>query len=141
MINFFKKENTKQIDNKIVLVCCLFIHAAKMDEKYTEKEKQIISKALQNLYSKNEKEIISIMEESEIKEKKANDFLNFTKEIKNYDKNFRLKIIEILWKIIYSDEISDMYESNLMRRLSALLYIDDKESGEIKKKITEKLKQ
>ena len=134
MILFFKK---KQIENedKITLVCSLLIHAAKIDEKYTEKEKKIILSALTQLYNKNEDELIKVLEQAEKLENQSNQILKFTKAVKDYDKNFRLKVIEIMWKIIYSDGVSDIYESNLMRRLSSLLYISDRENGEIKKKL------
>lgn len=137
MINFFKKKTKKnKNDNaKMILVCSLFIHAAKIDQQYTEKEVKIIKKAMAELYPYNNDEISMILSEAEKKERQSNQILEFTKEIKNYDKSFRLKVIENLWKIIYSDEISDMYESNLMRRLAKLLYVNDKEIGELKLKI------
>jgi len=139
MINFFnKKKNDKEITNKdyqIVLTCALFIHAARMDENYTKHEKNIIIKALGNLFKKSENELELILKEAEKKENESNHILEFTREIKNYDKEFRLKIIKVLWQIIYSDNHSDMYETNLMRRLNGLLYITDKESGEIKNSI------
>ena len=112
-----------------------------MDENYTEQEKNIILKALLNLYSKSENELKLILNEAEKKENDSNHILEFTREIKNYDKEFRLKIIKILWQIIYSDNHSDMYESNLMRRLNGLLYITDKESGEIKNSILKSKKE
>ena len=134
MILFFKK---KQIENedKITLVCSLLVHAAKIDENYTEKEKKIILSALTQLYNKNEDELIKVLEQAEKLENQSNQILKFTKAVKDYDKNFRLKVLEIMWKIIYSDGVSDIYESNLMRRLSSLLYISDRENGEIKKKL------
>jgi uncharacterized tellurite resistance protein B-like protein len=139
MINFFNKEKKEKKKNnkdyQIVLTCSLFIHAAKMDENYTVHEKSIIIKALSSLFKKNEDELDLIIKEAEKKESESNHILEFTREIKNYDKEFRLKIIKILWQIIYSDGHSDMYESNLMRRLSGLLYVTDKESGEIKESI------
>ena len=144
MITFFKQKKDKENknpDNKIILICCLFIHAAKMDENYTEKEKIIITKALFDLFKKNESELEIILKQAEQKEKESNQILEFTKEIKNYDKNFRLQIIKVLWKIIYSDGNSDMFESNLMRRLNALLYVSDKESGEIKESILKNLRK
>ena len=107
----------------LILVCALLIHAAKLDENYTEKEKQIIMKTLTEISNKKNDEIAILFEEAEKKENESNQILEFTKEIKNSDKKFRLKIIEVLWKIIYSDGVSDIYESNLMRRLSALLYV------------------
>ena len=124
-----------------MLTYCLFIHAAKMDENYTKNEKNIILKALHSLYNKTNDELELILKESEKKENDSNHILEFTREIKNYDKEFRLKIIKILWQIIYSDNHSDMYESNLMRRLNGLLYITDKESGEIKNSILKSKKE
>ena len=132
MILFFKKKQTENKD-KITLVCSLLVHAAKIDENYTEKEKKIILSALTQLYNKNEDELIKVLEQAEKLENQSNQILKFTKAVKDYDKNFRLKVLEIMWKIIYSDGVSDIYESNLMRRLSSLLYISDRENGEIKK--------
>ena len=138
MIKIFKKKNNEidtNNDNKLILTCCLLIHAAKIDEIYTEKEKTIIIKALSNLFEENNEKLQIILDKAEIKEKESNQILDFTREIKNYDKNFRLKVIEELWKIVYSDGVADMYESNLMRRLNGLFYVSDKEAGEIKEKI------
>ena len=120
---------------KSVLDCSLLVHAAKMDENYTEKEKLIILKSLSEIYKKKEDELKKILKEAEKKESEANQILEFTREIKNSDIDFRKKIIKIIWKIIYSDEKADMYEANLMRRLSSLLYISDRECGEIKSEI------
>ena len=134
MILFFKKKQIEDED-KITLVCSLLVHAAKIDENYTKKEKKIILSALTQLYNKNEDELIKVLEQAEKLENQSNQILKFTKAVKDYDKNFRLKVLEIMWKIIYSDGVSDIYESNLMRRLSSLLYISDRENGEIKKKL------
>ena len=134
MILFFKKKQIEDED-KITLVCSLLVHAARIDENYTEKEKKIILSALTQLYNKNEDELIKVLEQAEKLENQSNQILKFTKAVKDYDKNFRLKILETMWKIIYSDGVSDIYESNLMRRLSSLLYISDRENGEIKKKL------
>ena len=134
MILFFKKKQIEDED-KITLVCSLLVHAARIDENYTEKEKKIILSALTQLYNKNEDELIKVLEQAEKLENQSNQILKFTKAVKDYDKNFRLKVLEIMWKIIYSDGVSDIYESNLMRRLSSLLYISDRENGEIKKKM------
>ena len=134
MILFLKKKQIEDED-KITLVCSLLVHAAKIDENYTEKEKKIILSALTQLYNKNEDELIKVLEQAEKLENQSNQILKFTKAVKDYDKNFRLKVLEIMWKIIYSDGVSDIYESNLMRRLSSLLYISDRENGEIKKKL------
>ena len=138
MILFFKKKQTENND-KITLVCSLLVHAAKIDENYTEKEKKIILSALAQLYNKNEDELIEVLAQAEKLEDQSNQILKFTKAVKDYDKKFRLKVLETIWKIIYSDGVSDIYESNLMRRLSSLLYISDRENGEIKKNLIVKL--
>ena len=122
-------------EKNLILICALFVHAAKMDENYTDKEKSIILKALSEISNKKESDLKIVLEEAERKENQSNQILEFTKEVKNYEKNFRLKILEVLWKIIYSDGVSDMYESSLMRRLSGLLYVSDKETGNIKQTI------
>ena len=136
VINIFKKK-TKDVKNEknLILICALFVHAAKMDENYTDNEKSIILKALSEISDKKESEFKTILKEAEKKESQSNQILEFTKEIKSSEKNFRLKILEILWKIIYSDGVSDMYETTLMRRLSGLLYVSDKEAGDIKQSI------
>ena len=122
-------------EKNLILICALFVHAAKMDENYTDKEKSIILKALSEISNKKESDLKIVLEEAERKENQSNQILEFTKEVKNSEKNFRLKILEVLWKIIYSDGVSDMYESTLMRRLSGLLYVSDKETGDIKQSI------
>ena len=133
VINIFKKK-TKDVksEKNLVLICALFVHAAKMDENYTDKEKSIILKALSEISGKKENELKIILKKAEKKESQSNQILEFTKEVKNSEKNFRLKILEVLWKIIYSDGVSDMYESSLMRKLTGLLYITNKEAGDIK---------
>ena len=136
MINFFKKKDTKN-ENKIDLIsktASLLIHAAKIDENYTEKEKSIIKKTLISLGVKEEN-LSELIETAEKNEKDSNQILDFTKEIKRSDDKFKTQIVECLWKIIYSDKNSDIYESNLMRRLSGLLYLDNKLAGDIKEKI------
>ena len=133
---FFKKKE-KNINNKDVLVAALLIHAAKIDENYTDNEKKIIKKALISLNEITADEATILLENAE-KEKESNQIVEFTKEIKNNPINFRMKIIEILWKIVYSDGSSDDYESNLIRRVCGLLYISDKESGMIKLKVKNK---
>ena len=138
MFNFFKKKTkeTEKIDI-ISKTASLLIHAAKIDENYTNKEKLIIEKTLIELGVEKEK-LAQIMINAEENEKNSNQILYFTKDIKNTEENFKIKIIESLWKIIYSDESSDMYESNLMRRVAGLLYVSDKDSNEIKEKIKKK---
>ena len=138
--NIFKnKNNNVKNEKNLVLICALFVHAAKMDENYTDKEKLIILKALSEISDKNRSDLKNILKEAEIKENKSNQILEFTKEIKNLEISFRLKILEILWKIIYSDGVSDMYESTLMRRINGLLYINDKDAGNIKQLVTKNI--
>tara|TARA_B100000029_G_scaffold310407_1_gene302929 strand:- start:129 stop:545 length:417 start_codon:yes stop_codon:yes gene_type:complete len=131
---FFNKKNKSDDSEDIVLITALLIHAAKMDENYTVDEKKIIEKTLSQLTKKNSDEISQIIMLAEKKESESNHILNFTKEIKKKDINFRKDIVDALWQIILSDGKSDMYESNLIRRVCGLLYISDKESGDIKLK-------
>ena len=135
MLNFFKKKNKdpEKIDI-LSKTASLLIHAAKIDQNYTNKEKLIIERTLIDLGADKEK-INQLMQNAEKNEKNSNQILDFTKDIKRTDQNFKIKIIESLWKIIYSDNASDMYETNLMRRLSGLLYLDNKLVGDIKEKI------
>ena len=135
MFNFLKKktEKPKKIDI-ISKTASLLIHAAKIDENYTNKEKMIIERTIVELGADKEK-LSQLMLNVEENEKNSNQILDFTKDIKYTDQNFKIKIIESLWKIIFSDNTSDMYESNLMRRLSGLLYLDNKLVGDIKEKI------
>ena len=138
--NLFKK---KTVDNKIdksVLVAALLIHAAKIDEHYDEHEKNIIIKALVDLDNINESRAKEIVELAEEKEKESNQIVEYTREIKKGSIDFKLKIIEILWKIVYSDGLNDNYESNLIRRVCGLLYISDKDSGTIKLKVKNSIK-
>ena len=135
MLNFFKKKNKDPEEIDILSkTASLLIHAAKIDQNYTNKEKFIIERTLIELGADKEK-INQLMQNAEKNEKNSNQILDFTKDIKNTDQNFKIKIIESLWKIIYSDSASDMYETNLMRRLSGLLYLDNKLVGDIKEKI------
>ena len=139
MFNFFKKKTkeTEKIDI-ISKTASLLIHAAKIDENYTNNEKIIIEKTLVELGADKEK-LNEIIKHAEENEKNSNQILDFTKDIKSTDQNFKIKLIESLWKIIYSDKASDIYESNLMRRLSGLLYLDNKMVGDIKEKIKKNL--
>ena len=129
-----KKNNEKKQDNNI-LIAALLIHAAKIDNNYTNVEKEIIKKALINLSLIESNNSEKLLIEAEIKERDSNQIIEFTREIKKNSMEFRLKILEILWKIIYSDGASDNYESNLIRRICGLLYISDKDSGKIKLKV------
>ena len=139
MFNIFKTKETKKDSNQpsIIAVACLLIHSAKIDENYTDKEKKIIKKALIEMGAKVNV-IDKIMEEAEEKEKDSNQILDFTREIKNNIEEDKKIIIEALWDIIYSDADADMYETNLMRRLSGLLYLDPKVVGDIKEKVRQK---
>ena len=142
MFKLFKKKNSiDNIQNNNELLSkttSLLIYAAKIDENYTNKEKEIIKKTLIELGAKHS-EADQIITNAEINEEKSNQILDFTKEIKNAGYEFKIKIIETLWSIIYSNNEADMYETNLMRRLSGLLYIDNKTMGDIKEKIKKKL--
>ena len=141
MFKFFKnndsKNNTKNDNQLLSKTVSLFIHAAKIDENYTDKEKVIIKKTLIEL-GVEESKADQIMLTAEINEEKSNQILDFTREIKNADNEFKIKITETLWSIIYSNKEADMYESNLMRRLSGLLYLDNKMMGQIKEKVKKK---
>ena len=141
MINFFKNkepdiENNEKSYSKIA---ALLIHAAKIDENYEDKEKEIIKKTLIELGAKNSDVDKLIIEASAIEEN-SNQILDFTREVKNAPNADKIKIIESLWKIIYSNHNADMYEANLMRRLGGLLYIDAKTMGDLKTKIKKELK-
>ena len=132
---FFEKKNKKNINNKNILITALLIHAAKIDDNYTDVEKEIIKKALIELNNINSDQAENLIKFAEKKEEESNQIVEFTREIKKYSMEFRLKIIEILWKIVYSDGTSDDYESNLIRRICGLLYISDKDNGIIKTKV------
>jgi len=138
--NFFKKEKKFQPDNNDILIISLLIHAAKIDENYTDLEKKIIIKAAINLYKIDVNEAEKLLKLAEEKEAKSNQIVEFTKEIKKYSMEFRLKIIEIIWKIVYSDGTNDDYESNLIRRICGLLYVSDKDNGIIKTKVKDFIK-
>ena len=133
--NFFKKNVEKNQDNKNVLIIALLIHAAKIDENYTENEKKIIKKVIIDLNKISSNQADELLKLAEKKEEESNQIIEFTKEIKKYSMEFRLKIVEIIWKIVYSDGTSDDYESNLIRRICGLLYISDKDNGIIKAKV------
>ena len=135
---FFKKDSTETEKNFLVKTCALLIHAAKIDENYTEKEEEIIKKTLLELGAKKETVTQTIKEAKSIEEN-SNQILDFTREIKNLSENNKIKIIEALWSIIYSNNEADIYETNLMRRLAGLLYIDSSTMGDIKDRIKKKL--
>ena len=141
MFSFFKKKkNNTNKNQEILQIAALLVHAAKIDENYSNKEKEIIKRTLSELFLE-EKNIEEILKKAENIESQSNQILDFTKEIKNLNEERKKKIIETLWKIIYSDNLSDIYESNLMRRLTGLLYLDSKIVGDLKKKIILNLKK
>ena len=137
MFSLFKKEKeNKSNENHLSLtsVAALLVHSAKIDQNFTEKEKDIIKRALIEMGA-DENNLDGIIKEAEEKEQDSNQILEFTKEVKNKNIDEKKIVIEALWNIIYSDENADMYETNLMRRLSGLLYLDPKVVGDIKEKI------
>ena len=141
--NFFRKEKKEKKENsndKNILIIALLIHAAKIDENYTEIEKKIIIKTIIQLNQVSPNEAEKLLKIAEKKEEESNQIVEFTREIKKYSMELRLKIIEIIWKIVYSDGTSDNYESNLIRRICGLLYITDKDNGIIKMKVKSLLK-
>ena len=140
MFNFFKKKESSKLQpiDIISKTASLLIHAAKIDENYTNNEKIIIERTLVELGANKEK-LNELIKRAEENEENSNQILDFTKDIKSTNQNFKIKLIESLWKIVYSDKISDIYESNLMRRLSGLLYLDNKMVGDIKEKIKKNL--
>ena len=137
MFSLFKKEKESKNDENhlsLISIAALLVHSAKIDENFTEKEKSIIKRALIEMGA-NSENIDEIINEAEIKEKDSNQILEFTKEVKNKNIEEKKIVIEALWNIIYSDENADIYETNLMRRLSGLMYLDPKVVGDIKEKI------
>ena len=146
-----KKNNISDENNDLIKVISLLVHAARIDGNYSEKEKNIIinftelflekeRERNENLKNLSQKEIVSLVEKAEEYEKNSNQILDFTKEVKNMNEDSKIKIVEILWNIIYSDKSPDMYENSLMRRLTGLLYLDAKIVGDIKEKVINNLK-
>ena len=135
---FFKKYDKKLDNNFLIKVGALLIHTAKIDENFTDNEEEIIKKTLLELGVKIEN-LSSVIEDAKIIEENSNQILEFTKEVKNLPEKDKIKIIEALWSIIYSNKNADIYETNLMRRLAGLLYIDSKVMGNIKEKIKSKI--
>ena len=139
MFSFLKKKrNRTENSDLIIKTAALLIHAAKIDENYSNLERKIIKETILIL-DPEINDVEKLIVDAENLEKNSNQILDFTKEIKNADETFKIKIIESLWKIIYSNKEADMYESNLMRRLSGLLYLDNKLVGEIKQNVKENL--
>ena len=131
ILKFFNKDDQSSNESDLLNVACLMIHAAKIDQNYTDKEKNIIKITLTKL-NNNNVDIEKLLLDAEKKESDSNHIQNFTKNIKNMDKGNKIEIIKNIWSIILSDGNSDIYEENLMRRLAGLLYIDAKTMGDIK---------
>ena len=144
MISFFKKkdkgEDAMNNDKSYSNIAALLIHVAKIDDNYENKEKEIIKKTLIELGASSSNVDKLILDASVIEEN-SNQILNFTRDVKNAPESDKVRIIESLWKIIYSDDNADMYETSLMRRLAGLLYIDAKIMGDLKEKIKQELKK
>ena len=140
MLKKFFKSEKKNIKDPKILIAALLIHAAKIDENYSDIEKEIVKKALIDINKISVDEADQIFLQAEKKEMESNQIIEFTQEIKKYPMEFRLKIIEIIWKIVYSDGASDAFESNLIRRICGLLYISDKDNGTIKMKVKNLIK-
>ena len=135
---FFKKKIQKQGNNQLIKISALMIHAGKIDENFSKQEEMIIKQALLKMGAKTEN-IQEIIEQSKIIEENANQILDFTKEVKAMDNEKKIEIIETLWRIIYSNKDADIYETNLMRRLAGLMYIDNKIMGSIQEKIKKEI--
>ena len=135
---FFKKKIEKQNNNQLIKIAALMIHAGKIDENFSQQEEMIIKKALLKMGA-NTENIQEIIEQSKIIEENANQILDFTKEVKVMDDEKKIEIIETLWRIIYSNKDADIYETNLMRRLAGLMYIDNKIMGSIQEKIKKEI--
>ena len=131
---FFKKNKNENENENFVKVSALMIHAARIDQDYSNKEEEIIKQTLLKIGVKKD-DLGRIIEEGKKIDENSNQILNFTKEVKNMNEKNKIKIIEALWQIIYSNNDADMYETSLMRRLGGLLYIDSKTMGDIKDKI------
>ena len=135
---FFNKKEKKNNEKNLVKIGALLIHTAKIDENYSKEEEEIIKKTLQSLGAEKN-DLNNLLEIAKKCEEDANQILDFTKEIKSLEDNDKIKILKSLWKIIYSNKDADVYETNLMRRLAGLLYIDSKVMGDIKKEIQDEI--
>ena len=144
MISFFKnkekEKDTVNNDKSYSNIAALLIHVAKIDENYEDKEKEIIRKTLIELGATTSN-IDKLIADASVIEENSNQILSFTREVKNAPESDKIRIVESLWKIIYSDNNADMYETNMMRRLAGLLYIDAKTMGDLKEKIKKELKK
>ena len=134
---FFNKKNKEENTSNLVKIAALLIHAAKIDQNYSIEEEEIIKKTLVSLGAE-QSDLNNLITKAIKSEENANQILDFTREIKNLEEMDKMKIIKSLWKIIYSNKDADIYETNLMRRLAGLLYIDSKIMGDIKEEIKKK---
>ena len=137
IINFLdkiKKNNPKDSNENLKKMLALLIHAAKIDENYSDKEKELIINfaEMSSKEKLNREQILSIIKSAEEYEKNSNQILEYTQEVKKLDLDSKKLVLRFLWKIILSDDKSDIYENTLMRRICGLLYLPDKLSGEIK---------
>ena len=137
---FFNNNKNESKNDKLIKIAALLIHAAKIDEDYSDQEESIIKQTLLKIGAVD-KNIENIIKEGKKIDQNSNQILDFTKEVKNMGSDDKIEIVEALWKIIYSNDVADIYESNLMRRLGGLLYIDNKTMGDIKEKIKNKIFQ
>ena len=135
---FFKKKIENQRNNQLIKIAALMIHAGKIDENFSKQEEMIIEQALLKMGA-NTENIQEIIEQSKVIEENANQILDFTKEVKAMDDEKKIEIIETLWRIIYSNKDADIYETNLMRRLAGLMYIDNKIMGSIQERIKKQI--
>ena len=142
MISFFNNKEKNEVNDTYSYskIAALLIHTAKIDEAYDEKEKDIIKKTLIELGAESSS-VDKLVSDATIIEENSNQILDFTKEVKNAPESDKIRIIESLWRIIYADDNADIYETNLMRRLAGLLYIDAKIMGDLKEKIKQEIKQ
>ena len=134
---FFVKNKKGNKDINLIKVAALLVHVAKIDENFSEIEEKIIKKTLIEMGVEKDA-LLSILKDAKKIDENSNQILEFTKEVKSMNETDKIKILETLWKIIYSNNEADMYETNLMRRLEGLLYIDSKTMGNIKQKIKNK---
>tara|TARA_B100001121_G_scaffold36206_1_gene30814 strand:- start:251 stop:667 length:417 start_codon:yes stop_codon:yes gene_type:complete len=134
---FFGNTKKEGKDEDLVKIAALLIHVAKIDENFSNIEEKIIKKALINLGAEKDA-VLSILKNAKKIEENSNQILDFTKKVKTMNKEDKIKILETLWEIIYSNNEADIYETNLMRRLEGLLYIDSIIMGNIKEKIKNK---
>ncbi len=137
---FFKKKEKENLSDDNIMIAALLVHAAKIDDNYSTTEKTLIKKSIMTLNSISEQEAENIIAKAEAKEQQSNQLIGFTSKIKKKSMEFRFNIIEILWKIVYSDKTIDSYESNLIRRVCGLLYVSDRDSGMIKLKVQNSFK-